>query len=68
LNAFLNCRFDNWARRNRKAWDNIYGGRLYSDISAFGKVRGETLTHNDIIVYLRGVYNRWIAEVGEVEG
>jgi hypothetical protein len=68
LNSFLNCRFDYWAGRNETVWNNIYGGRLYSHNTAFGKIRGDVLTHNDIIVYLRGVYDRWIDEVGEVEG
>ena len=68
LNNFLDCKFDSWASRNETVWDNIYGGRLYSDITAFSKVRSETLTHNDIIVHIRNAYDRWIDEVGEVEG
>jgi hypothetical protein len=30
-----------------------------------GKERWDVINHNDIIVFLRGVYDRWIDEVGE---
>ena len=63
LDAFLNCRFNVWAKRNRKAWGNVHGGRLYSDISAFGKESGDILTHNDIIVQLRKAFDKWALEV-----
>ena len=59
LNVFLGCRFTNWAGRNRMVWGNSEGRRMFSDITAFGKERWDVLNHNDIIVFLRGVYNRW---------
>jgi hypothetical protein len=65
LNAFLGCRFTNWAGRNRMVWGNSEGRRMFSDITAFGRKRWDVLNHNDIIVFLRGVYNRWIDKVGE---
>jgi hypothetical protein len=60
LNVFLGCRFTNWAGRNRMVWGNSEGRRMFSDITAFGKERWDVLNHNDIIVFLRGVYERWI--------
>ena len=72
LNAFLGCRFTNWASRNRMIWGNSEGGRMFSDITAFGKERWGVINHNDIIVFLRGVYERWIEkidyETGESNG
>jgi hypothetical protein len=65
LNVFLGCRFTNWAGRNRMVWGNSEGRRMFSDITAFGKERWDVINHNDIIVFLRGVYDRWIDEVGE---
>jgi hypothetical protein len=44
-------------------WGNSKGGRLFSDITAFGKERWDVLNHNDIIVFLRGVYERWIEKI-----
>jgi hypothetical protein len=35
---------------------------MFSDITAFGKERWDVINHNDIIVFLRGVYDRWIEE------
>jgi hypothetical protein len=33
---------------------------MFNSVTAFGKNHGDTLTHDDIIVHLRGVYERWI--------
>jgi hypothetical protein len=63
LNVFLGCRFTNWAGRNKVAWGNSEGRRMFSDITAFGKERWDVLNHNDIIVFLRGVYERWIEKI-----
>jgi hypothetical protein len=63
LNAFLGCRFTNWASRNKVVWGNVHGGRLFSDITAFGKERWGVINHNEIIVFLRGVYERWIEKI-----
>ena len=63
LNVFLGCRFTNWAGRNKVAWGNSEGRRMFSDITAFGKGRWDVMNHNDIIVFLRGVYERWIEKI-----
>jgi hypothetical protein len=44
-------------------WGNVHGGRLFSDITAFGKERWGVINHNEIIVFLRGVYERWIEKI-----
>jgi hypothetical protein len=44
-------------------WGNSEGGRMFSDITAFGKERWDVINHNDIIVFLRVVYDRWIEEI-----
>ena len=59
VNAYLDCDFRHWAKHNPITWDNPNGWEMFNSIIAFGKERGETLTHNEIIVHLRGVYDRW---------
>jgi hypothetical protein len=54
----------------KKANLEAVNARLFSDITAFGKERWGVINHNEIIVFLRGVYDRWIEKIqntGEIK-
>jgi hypothetical protein len=33
---------------------------MFTSITAFGKEKGDVLTHDEIIVFLRNAYDKWI--------
>ena len=55
---FLECDFSMWAEHNPKIWGNDYGWHMFNSSKAFGKNHGDALTHDEIIIHLRDVYNR----------
>jgi hypothetical protein len=58
LYNFLECDFSKWAEYNPKFWGNSYGGHMFNSSKAFGKNHGDTLTHDEMIIHLKGVCNR----------
>jgi hypothetical protein len=43
-------------KENPEIWGNEDGWYMFSSINAFGKGAGDVLSHDDIIVFLRRVY------------
>ena len=62
LNEYLKVNFRKWAQVNPEIWGNEDGWYMFSSINAFGKGNGGVLTYDDIIVFLRRVYERerWV--------
>lgn len=52
--------FEVWAQENPGIWGNENGAYVFSSACSFGRNPGDRLTHDEIIIYLRGVYERWI--------
>jgi hypothetical protein len=59
LNEYLEVNFTEWAKENPEIWGNEDGWYMFSSINAFDKGAGDVLSHDDIIVFLRRVYERW---------
>jgi hypothetical protein len=61
LNEYLDINFRKWAQDNPEIWGNENGWYVFSSINAFGDIGG-VLTYDDIIVFLRRVYERerWV--------
>ena len=64
LGDFLGESFTFWAEANQAVWGNHMGYFANTYKQAFGKEDNETLTNNDIIIYLRGVFERHIKSKG----
>jgi hypothetical protein len=64
LGEFLDTSFPGWAHENKIIWGNNFGAYVGQYNRAFGKKEDETLTNNDIIIYLRGVFERHIKSEG----
>jgi hypothetical protein len=59
LNEYLDTNFREWAEEKPEIWGNAYGWNMFTSITAFGKEKGDVLTHDEIIVFLRNAYDRW---------
>ena len=64
IGEFLDISFPGWAHENKIIWGNNFGSWVNQKKQAFGKKEDETLTNNDIIIYLRGVFERHIKSEG----
>jgi hypothetical protein len=62
--VFLDISFPGWAHENKIIWGNNFGSWVNQKNKAWGKKKDETLTNNDIIIYLRGVFERHIKSEG----
>jgi hypothetical protein len=60
LNEYLDINFREWAEENPEIWGNEDGWHMFYSITAFGKGAGDVLSHDEIIVFLRNAYDRWI--------
>ena len=61
LKVFLGCNFAKWARDNPEIWGYKYGMYMWHSKTAFGVEDHELLTHDMMIIHLRGVFNRLLA-------
>jgi hypothetical protein len=64
LGVFLDISFPGWAHKNKIIWGSNFGSWVNQKNEAWGKKKDETLTNNDIIIYLRGVFERHIKSEG----
>jgi hypothetical protein len=51
---------ETWAIEYPEIWGNDKGRVIFCSVEAFGKKFKDKITHNDIIIHLRGVYERWV--------
>ena len=65
LDDFLGESIPFWAEANQTIWGNHMGYFLNTYKQAFDKEDNETLINNDIIIHLRGVFDRYIKLEGE---
>ena len=52
--------FEAWAVEHPAVWGNVHGSSIFSSACAYDGDIEDKLTHNEIIIYLRGVYERWV--------
>ena len=51
--------FEGWVNEHPAVWGES-PNRVFSSNAAFGKSGLDEMKHDDVIIYLRGVYERWI--------